>query len=360
MTELQFEELGERMLKVYSEAEQKMLRAVANRLSRGVDQPGWTEFKSSQMTEMRKQIEKVLAEAHAQSAEVMAAAVTAAYGEQQQRWVLENKDAVQAFGGEHIHPNAPKALSILAELDSRMEAAERTVLRRFDDVYANVIGETSALVATGAYTRREALQEAMQRFADEGVSGFTDRAGKRWDLAVYAETALLTAIERASVYGYVDTMQSYGYDLAIISEHVGSCPLCEAWEGVIVSVSGENRDYPSLEEAESAGVFHPRCLHDLSTYHEEVHAGKYRSEPREVKEPSAAYTARSKQRYMERQVRHYKNRMAAATNAQAERKAYNKVRQWQARIREHLDKYTSEALPRKYWREGGRVSLKFN
>lgn len=358
MTERQFEELGERMLKVYSEAETKMLRAVANRLKAGITQPGWTEKKAVQMREVREQIEKALAVAHEQGIDALNEAVTTAYGEQQQRWMMENKDAVQAMGVMQIHPNASKAADILADLNNRMEAVERTVLRRFDDVYANVIGETSALVATGAYTQRQALQVAMQRFADEGITGFVDRAGRHWDLSVYAETAMLTAIEKASVAGYIDTMTSYGYDLAIISEHEGACPLCEAWQGVIVSVSGDHPDYPSLAEAESDGVFHPRCLHDLSTYHEELDKGQYRSEPREIQEPSEAYTARSQQRYMERQVRHYKNRMAAATTAEAERQAYNKVREWQARIREHLDKYQKETLPRKYWREGGKVTMR--
>lgn len=360
MTETQYEELGERMLKVYSEAEQRMLRSVANRLARGVDQPGWTEFKASQLTEARKAIQAALADAHREGIAALDEAVTTAYGDSQRRWMMENKDAVRAMGVLTLHPNSEKVALILSDLDSRMDAAERNVLRRFDDNYSRIIGETAALVASGGYTQRAALQESMQRFADEGISGFTDKAGRHWELPVYAEMALLTAIEKASVQGYIDTMESYGYDLAIISEHEGACPLCEAWQGVVVSISGKNEDYPSLSEAEDAGVFHPRCMHDLATYHEAIDRGKYRSEPREVKEPSEAYSARSTQRYMERQIRHYKNRMAAATNAQAERQAYNKVREWQGRIREHLMNYRNEDLPRKYWREGGPITMRFN
>lgn len=356
MTERQYEELGERMLKAYDEAEQEMLRRTANRLARGVTQPGWTERKYAEVWQARQAIENVLKGVHRAGMSIIGDSVTAAYGESQQKWIMQNSDAVKAMG--ILHANALKVANILSELDSRMNAAERTVLRRYDDVYANVIGETSALVATGAYTQRQALNIAMQRFADQGVSGFTDRAGRHWQLSTYAETALLTSIERASVQGYVDTMQSYGYDLAVISSHAGSCPVCQAWEGVIVSVSGADGEYPSLAEAEGAGVFHPRCLHDLYTYYPGISHGNLRNSPREIEPPNEEYTARSVQRYMESNIRKYKRRMAASVTPEAERQAYNHVRAWQKRLRDHLEENADKVLPRKYWREGGKCVLR--
>ena len=356
MTERQYEELGERMLACYDEAEQQMLRSTARRLARGVTVPGWTERKLAEMQQARRAVEKSLADARSRSRIIMGDSVAAAYGENQQRWILNNADAVRAMG--ILHGNALKVADILSDLDSRLAAAERTVLRRYDDVYADVIGRTSALVASGSYTQRQALNEAMQQFADRGVTGFVDRAGRHWDLATYAETALLTSVERASVQGYVDTMESYGYDLAVISGHAGSCPVCAAWEGVIVSVSGNNGDYPSLDEAEAAGVFHPRCMHDIYTYYPGISHGDLRDSPRAIEPESEEYSARSEQRHMERMVRKYKRRMAAAVTPEAERQAYNKVRQWQAALRKHIADNADKALPRKYWREGGRVKLR--
>ena len=356
MTERQFEELGERMLKAYDEAEQEMIRRTARRLARGVTEEGWTERKYAEVRQARQAIENSLKSAHKTAEGIMGNALTAAYGESQQRWLLENRDVVSAMGV--MHGNAGKVATILADLDSRLNAAERTVLRRFDDVYAEVIGETSSLVATGAYTQRQALGIAMQRFADQGVSSFTDRAGRNWSLSSYSEMALLTSIGRASLNGYVDTMQSYGYDLAVISSHAGSCPICQAWEGVIISVSGTDGEYPSLSEAASDGVFHPRCLHDIYTYYPGISHGDFRKEPREIEEPGEEYTARTRQRQIEGYIRKYKRRMAAAITPQEERQAYNKVRQWQAAMREHLENNADKALPRHYWREGGRAVLR--
>lgn len=174
-------------------------------------------------------------------------------------------------------------------------------------------------------------------------------------MSTYAEMATLTAIERATIQGYTDTMQAYGFDLAVISGHMGACPLCAAWEGVIISVSGNDRDHPSLSDAEGAGVFHPRCLHHLSTYYEGI-TKNTRNKPRKVMPPSVEYSTRQRQRALERKIRLWKRRMAAAITPQDERAAYAHVRRYQADIRQLIGE-SEEWLPRKYWREGGSVRL---
>ena len=179
-------------------------------------------------------------------------------------------------------------------------------------------------------------------------------------MGTYAEMATLTAIERASREGYMDQAREFGYDLVMISDHYGACPICEAWQGVVVSIDGKTPGYLTLADAEAAGVFHPRCMHDYSVYYEGISKeGKQRPEP--VKEPNAGYTARSQQRYYERQQRQWKRRMAVATTPQEERDAFTRVRMYQQKIRDLCDSYNAvtpqsvDYLPRKYWREGGRA-----
>lgn len=359
--EEKYERLANELRALYVDAEQVMLRRVAKRIAKGVTQPGWTEKKAAEISAARQEIEEAIQNLEDRAREAWTPAIEESY---RKGWVSGKTD-IERFGDTvgttHLSPNSLKAASILQELDQSISAADRRILRQFDDEYAGIIGKASALMATGSITTREAVQQALTEFADAGISGFTDRAGRRWELGNYAEMAVLTAIEKASVEGYTDTMQAYGYDLAIISSHAGSCPLCEAWEGVIVSVSGENTEYPSLDEAEGAGAFHPRCLHHLETYYEGISekkwGGKLRSGPREIEEPSKQYTQRSLQRYNERQIRKYKRRMAVAVTPEAERRAYNKVRQWQAAQRQLIDDSDGQLL-RQYQREGGRQNLR--
>jgi len=51
-------------------------------------------------------------------------------------------------------------------------------------------------------------------------------------------------------------------------------------------------------------------------------------------------------------IRRWKRRMAVAVDPQEERAAYAHVRRYQGQIRELIES-TDEAIPRKYWREGG-------
>ena len=53
-----YEELAGEVLKVYEEAERTMMRRVANRLNRGVTQPGWTEKKYGEMHEVSRQMQQ--------------------------------------------------------------------------------------------------------------------------------------------------------------------------------------------------------------------------------------------------------------------------------------------------------------
>lgn len=357
-----YERLAGEMLTLYEQTEAKMLERVAKRLAKGVTTPGWTEKKYAEVAAVRKELSGLMSSTSGERRKMTAEFINAAYGGSSQAFVNEAQQFVQWAGVSHLSPNTAKVASILSELDSSLDAADRMILRQANDAYADIVGRAAARAATGTTTVRDAVKDELQDFADRGITSFVDKAGRHWEMSTYAEMATLTAIERATVEGYTDTMRSYGFDLAVISSHAGACPLCVAWEGVVVSVSGKSHEYPSLEEAENDGVFHPRCLHHLSTYYEGI-SRDVRSSPRPVQEPSSGYSARMHQRQYERSIRRWKRRMSVATTPEEERQAYAHVRHYQAAIRSLREKYNSDTpasvdwLPRKYWREGGRIKM---
>lgn len=327
------EEIAGALHEIYGQARETMLRRVARRIASGrpIHPSAWVIRKSSEIAAAHQQIANELTHCRSERNALLENIISRASLTGAEKFFQE----MGAILGQtaHLSPNAGKAAYILSDLRERMDAAERRILRQFDDRYADVIGMVSAEMATGATTAREAVGKALRVFADSGIDGFVDRGGHHWTLENYAEMATLTAIERATVSGYVDTMQGYGYDLAVIDGHIGSCPICEAWEGVIVSVSGQDSRYPSLSEAEGAGCFHPRCMHGITVYHEGVsHApeGGFRDRPREVRQESPQYTARSKQRYCERMSRKYRDRALVAQTPQQKALANNKAREWSA------------------------------
>ena len=59
-----------------------------------------------------------------------------------------------------------------------------------------------------------------------------------------------------------------GEDLIQVSSHKGACPLCEPWQGAVLSISGNHPTYPALADAKAAGLFHPNCAHVVMPYSE--------------------------------------------------------------------------------------------
>ena len=330
LSENEAEEIAEGLKIVYGSAREQMLRNVSSRLGRGVSQYGWAERKANEVLQAHEEMRRTVDRAASRREKLLSDVMDRAYLTGNQKF---RNDMLSILGQTaHTSPNSMKAGYILADLNNSLNSAERRILRQFDDKYADIIGAVSSKMSTGVTTTRQAVGEALTEFADEGIDCFIDRGGHRWTLENYSEMAVLTAIERSTIAGYVDTMEEYGYDLAIIDGHAGACPICEAWEGVIVSVSGNNPDYPSLDEAESAGCFHPRCMHGITTYYPDISrapAGGFRDEPREIEGEAPEYTARSKQRYMERMIRKYKDRAIVAQTPQQKLMARNKVKQWE-------------------------------
>ena len=343
LSESEAEEIAEGLKIIYGRARERMLRNVSSRVARGIKQYGWAEQKASEVLAAHAELQRDLERAQTQREKLLNNVMDRAYMQGNNKFRNDMRSIIGDTA--HVSPNSMKAGYILADLNNNLNAAERRILRQFDDKYADVIGSVSSEMATGVMNTRQAVGDALTAFADEGITGFVDRGGHHWTLENYSEMAVLTAIERSTLAGYVDTMEEYGYDLAIIDGHAGACPICAAWEGVIVSVSGDNPDYPSLDDAENDGCFHPRCMHGITTYYPGIShepAGGFRNEPREIEDEAPEYTARSKQRYMERMIRKYKDRAIVAQTPQQKLMATNKVKQWEEALDSLIESQPNE------------------
>jgi hypothetical protein len=235
------------------------------------------------------------------------------------------------------------------------------MLRQSMDVYRTVVAQAAAAPALGAQTRRQAAQTAFDRFADRGVTGFVDKAGRSWDMRSYVEMASRSVLGRAAVEAHTDRLGAAGVDLVLVSQAPEECPLCRPWERKILARTGApgKREITvehatedgemvtvevagSLPEARAAGLFHCNCRHNTSAYLPGV------SKIPEPQESRGTYEQSQQQRYLERQVRRWKRRAAAGLDDDAKKKANASVRAYQKRIRE----LTAETgLPRKSRRE---------
>lgn len=159
-------------------------------------------------------------------------------------------------------------MTVLANLQSAL------VGRTEPDVYRAVGLEQVAVqqaVGRGINQSVPAFVDALRR---EGVTAFTDKAGRNWSLHTYATMVSRTTSRQAEVLSVLTADPEH--DLYQISAHGTTCGLCAPYEGRVYSKSGKDPDFPPLSDAfgkmDPAGPddltnswlnIHPNCLHAL-------------------------------------------------------------------------------------------------
>jgi hypothetical protein len=172
-----------------------------------------------------------------------------------------------------------------------------------------------------SYRRLQAAQSMLDELADKGITGFTDKAGRNWDLATYVEMATRTATSNAWDDMQADAAIRSGLDLVWTSTHSteGSCPLCIPWLGKILSLTGATAGIKTVADAKAAGWRHPNCRCFWT-----VLGADYRADvtnPVPLDQAAEVYKHSQEQRAHERNVRAAARRAQAAITPQAKARA---------------------------------------
>lgn len=344
----------------YARAEVRLLRMVGQHLAAGTDVPGWAEVKLAELQLFRKRAEQLMDQVTTEAVQSATTAVQVAY----RRGTATGEAELSGLGvASAAHPRQAE-FAVEALVRAQANALEKLgpqVVRSVADAYRDAVVQAAAGTLTGASTRRQDAQTALDALARAGISGFTDKAGRRWGLQSYVDMATRSTTAQAAVQGHMDRLEDGGLPLFIVSNSSRECPTCRPWEGKVLSrgpvgamvrnvLTGQMEAVHidgTVADATAAGLFHPNCTHNLSGY---VHgATKRGGDLADAK----GYAEKATQRAMERNVRAWQRRAAVAITPEAKRLAEAKVRTWQAAIRDHTK---ATGLPRKLDRE--RFDLK--
>ncbi|GAA0916890.1 phage minor capsid protein [Streptomyces rhizosphaericus] len=345
------EPLAERTRDLYAAAELRLLGIIARQLADGLDAPGWAERKLTAVTALRRSAQGVVDELGKAVRLDVFDAMADAYN-------TGHRTAVAELGAlpdrarqlvDEIIPNAQAVDRLAQETVDVVTSTHRSILRTIVDKFRAVVAEVTATPLLGTGTRRQAAQDAMRRFADQGITSFVDRAGRRWQLTSYAEMAVRTSVARAATEAHARTLTDAGIELVVVSDAPRECPLCRPWEGRVLALTGpggertvevehaldDGRMIPvhvagTLDEARLAGLQHPNCRHSVSAYTPGL------TVPEQATSNPAGYETDQRQREIERHIRKYKRREAATVTPEAQRAARLKLRQWQGAMRDHL------------------------
>ena len=327
---------GARIRAIFERAELRILEEVRKRAARGIVDPGWAERKAAEILELQKWLQAQLKLLDEVTPE-MEAAIKAA-------WDTGAKEAGRELLAADLTNPAPQAYSrgasiraIAKEAVGGVSALNKGILRSTLDAYRSVMAAAAEDVITGVVTRQTAVQSALNRFADRGITGFVDKAGRSWDMGSYAEMATRSAVIRSSVAGKLEKFAAAGEDLVVVSDHWEECDLCREWEGKVLSRSGSTPGYPTVDEAEAEGLFHTNCRHTVDLWTPGLSKPVKRQGPKDRVEAERVYKERMTQRRLERGVRQWKRREMAALDPVEQAKASRKVLQWQKGLDAHIE-----------------------
>lgn len=364
-TKTEAELVGQIVTRHYRKAEIQILEYLSRRLAADDTAPDWALKRLAQIEAARTEIDRILGNDFDGLTRQVEDAIDRA-------WRLGEGAALreaQAAGIPNVLPatTARALATISADTVAYLWAMKPVALRATIDAYQTIIADSVASTILGAQTRREATRDALLRFARHGITGFTDKSGRRWAMDAYAEMATRTGVMHAHTQAHADTLSALGQRFVLVSQHGYSCPLCGPWAGRVLSLDGTPAgkvqalsavsDHMvtvqvagTLEQARDAGLFHPNCAHLVTLYL----PGTRAPAPSHAPDPPSGYEATQTQRRIERKIRAARRREAALKHIDPQAAAIEaaEAKRLQARRRELLRKYPD--LRPKYQRESIR------
>lgn len=233
-----------------------------------------------------------------------------------------------------------RAVQLTADEFSRLEARAAAT--------QGIINDAAARVALGTETRKEAIRKAIKSIADEGLTGFVDRAGRNWSPEAYVNMAVRTTVHNVAIESTKARMSDYGVSVFQVSSHAGARPLCYPYQGFFYSWDNTSGDIElgngstvhyeplsSTSYGEPAGLFGINCGH----YPIPVIPGVTVPHGADAIEPEALndkiYQESQEQRALERAIREAK-RVVAMDGALATDAQKARVKELQADMREFI------------------------
>lgn len=223
-----------------------------------------------------------------------------------------------------------------------------------NDVFATAqqtMNQAAAQTVLGTTDRHTAVRQAITKMARDGITGFYDKAGRRWSPEAYVNMDIGTTMHNTYVQSAMARNTDYGNDLVYAGIKQISRPLCYPWQGKVISMNGNSgmttdlndnpiRIYPVGETTygEPAGLWGINCGHSCNVFIPALSV--IRGEVPDKKENDREYATTQAQRQLERNVR-YAKRDAAMAKATGDKEAFEqaaaKVRRTEKDLRDFYD-----------------------
>ncbi|WP_411955140.1 phage minor capsid protein [Alkalibacillus sp. S2W] len=368
----ELEQFARRVVEVYLDMEDDMLKNIGKRLAKGQDTIEDIEESGDleRIRDWQRQLEEdseglsdINIRAISQHSEKASKRIREMVREAGFKGVDEiENDMMDAYerGALDNKPGPAKESSTLLQIaenivgnaKDKLNLVNTTMLNQADQAYLDIINRTTSNVLAGTQTPKTALRQVVSDWSSRGVPALVDKGGKHWSTEAYVGMINRTMSNDVANNMQDARMDEYGVDLIEISQHMGARPLCADYQGRIFSRSGNHDKYPALSSTsygKAAGLFGVNCGHIKYPYFEGM--SKQSQNTIDKDKNKQAYENRQKQRYLERQIRHAKREQSMLMeigDGQGVHFAEEKVRERQKAMRDFMDK---TGRTRRYGRE---------
>lgn len=163
------------------------------------------------------------------------------------------------------------------ELDLRdaLRALNARILRAPADAYQAMTSKHVGSLLTGMTTSQALHRRILDEYLADGITGFTDKSGRRWTIGAYSEMATRTAAHRAWGDQAVASMRGAGITTYTPVVGNSACSPCAQWIGKTLTNDGMigDRTVPhaitaeptttridaTLDEWRASKAGHPNC-----------------------------------------------------------------------------------------------------
>ncbi len=364
--------LSEPIEKVYSDTVDALLVNMAKHFNSGhsLSTQEWEIRKLAELGQLNRESAEIIARLTGQNPELVLAALENAVYAATRDTEPELKRAVQ---DGHIAP--PDADNVIASKSisqalkaydaqalDKLNLVNTTMLESTLEQYRKVIVNTANIerqmqaaqdilntqtgrVVTGTAGRTGALRQALAQIHGEGITGFIDRAGRKWSPEAYVNMDIRTTVHNTAIEAVKLRQEDYGVEIFRVSRHSGARPLCYPYQGRYFSwdntsgtfTDGEGKRHrysplSSTSYGRPAGLFGINCGHHPITVIPGVSIPRDRTE-QDKEENDRVYQESQEQRRLEREVRYAKQKAAmldAAGDKEGFAKEAARVKQKQA------------------------------
>ena len=355
MTRSQADELSAPVVRAYMDAEDEILRMIAEQLAADGDLSDTSKWRIRQLARAgmidRAAIEIIrsyMPYVSAETDEILTAAALSeiAYVDIAFRHVSKAAKLSTEVPAENTAFKVMKRYKKQAHSDLNLVntvmgyKSKQTYTQAVNSVYHTVhheLGRGTASVIMGQESLQGAVRSTIRRISEKGIPAFVDKAGHEWSPEAYITMDLRTTTANTARQAQFDRCDDYGVDLIEVSSHMGARPLCAPYQGRIYSrggASGETKDgagrviyYSPLSQTsygEPAGLFGINCGHQCYPFVPGANVQRYF--PYDDEENAKAYEKSQVQRKLERDIRASK-RECMMLDAAGDKEGYTKAAQ---------------------------------